>query len=269
MLRLLRADLYRAVRFKPFDILLACNAALAVAVVCYNYDFYRKGLADAFDVLWAGLGGGASFLGILSAILIGLFVGSDFSGGARGKLVVACGRAAFYLSKLAVGSLLCVLVYLSFHLFTFALAGPRYGWGGHTLREALLSFAMGIGIVLAYAAIHTSIAMFTRSTVATVLTGILLALLVLAASSMLYSPLQNGCIEFDPATGGMAEVECGWPEWVRALARFFLYWAPSAQSSLFGHGDPIPYALCMALSASWVLLSAVVGPLFFRKVSLK
>ncbi len=73
MFKLLRADFYRALRYKVFWVLLAGNALLGFIAVLNAYSFYVNfgPQYNAFYAMQQGLGGGCGLLGILSAVIIG------------------------------------------------------------------------------------------------------------------------------------------------------------------------------------------------------
>lgn len=80
MFKLLRADLYRALRYKVFWVLLAGNALLGFSAVLNAYSFYVNfgPQYNAFYAMQQGLGGGCGLLGILSAIIISVFIGHEY-----------------------------------------------------------------------------------------------------------------------------------------------------------------------------------------------
>ena len=68
--KLIRADLFRAFRFKIFYILVALNAAVGVVSVFDRMAWQQLDIGvSAFDVMQSGFGGGIAFIGILNAVL--------------------------------------------------------------------------------------------------------------------------------------------------------------------------------------------------------
>ena len=113
--KLLRADLFRARRFKVFYLLLAVNAMVGLFSV-FNQLTWRsiEPSVSAYEVLLDGFGGGIAFLGILNAVLVSIFIGHEYACGAmRNKVMTGGGRSKIYLSKLAVSSAMCAALRVS------------------------------------------------------------------------------------------------------------------------------------------------------------
>ena len=107
--KLLRADLFRAFRFKIFYVLAAVNAVFGIISV-FNQLSWR-GLdagVSAFDVMQDGFGSGVAFIGILNAVLVAIFIGHEYACGAmRNKVMTGGGRQKIYLSELIVSCTMC------------------------------------------------------------------------------------------------------------------------------------------------------------------
>ncbi len=74
---------YRAFRFKAWYLLLAANAVIAIFSVGNICSFAYIGEdVSAFDSMMNGFGGGLGVVGIMCAVLVAVFVGREFSGGA-------------------------------------------------------------------------------------------------------------------------------------------------------------------------------------------
>lgn len=272
MFHLLRADFYRAFRFKAWYILLAANAVIAIFSAGNICSFaYIGEQVSAFDSMVNGFGGGLSYVGILCAVLVAVFVGREFSGGAvRNKIASGCGRTKLWLSLLITCSVMCVSVYLAFHAVNFTLGSALLGWKGCTFTEVFLPFLAGLFMTLAYSAVFTAVTMLSRSTVTGLLVGILGTLFVTVVVVLLQGELTAVTI-YDPEAGGYIVVkECTWPAAVQWIARAFVNLMPSGQSMLLSQTAAASQCgLFIGLSAAWVALSAVGGPLLFRRVNLK
>lgn len=272
MFKLLRADFYRAFRFKIFYLLISGNALVGLISVLNMYS-YRMAFGvqyNAVRVLEQGMGGGFSFLGILSAIIVAIFIGHEYSSGAmRNKIMVGCGRSKIYLSKFIVSAVMCVAVYFSYHAVNFILGSVLLGWGDAVFSDVLMLFLAGLFLTLAYCGIFTFISMLSKSTVLSLIFGILGSLAVLMAVMILLGGLQGEYIADPNDPNGAILVPCRWPAWLQWLARAFINVMPSGQSAIISMGEGSCYGLYIALSAVWVVLSGAGGALLFRKVDLK
>ena len=272
MFKLLRADLYRALRYKVFWILLAGNAVLGVISVLNTYSFYQSfgPQYNAFHAMQQGLGGGCGLLGILSAIIISVFIGHEYaSGGVRNKIMTGGGRVRIYLSKLILSCGMCALVYLSFHAVNFVFGSALLGWEGVSVGQILLTLLAGLMFTLAYASIFTAVGMLTKNTVAGLLIGVLGTLVIVFAVMYLQGEL-DGYYGRDPADPeGAIFYPCEWPMWLQNLAKGFIVFIPTGQSLTFA--EPLAGGLgtYIALSCIWIALSAVGGSVLFRKIDLK
>lgn len=273
MLHILRADLYRALRFKLFYVLLAANVCAALYGIfnIYNFHVNIDSGYGAYNVFLQGFGASVAFVGILCAIAVSLFVGHDFgSGGVRRRTMAGCTRAGSYISKLIVNGCMCLVIYLSYHLVNTAVGGLLMGWGNADLSDILLRFAAGICMTLAYAAIFTAVSLFTKNSVAALLTCLGLVAAAYVATYLLYIEL-IGIYVADPSDlSNVVFVPSEWPEWMQRFGWLVIDGTPTGQALVLQQDagsycrfDHMLYAL------GWVALSAVVGPFIFRREELK
>ena len=272
MFKLLRADLYRALRYKVFWVLLAGNALLGFIAVLNAYSFYVNfgPQYNAFYAMQQGLGGGCGLLGILSAIIISVFIGHEYAaGGMRNKIMTGGGRVRVYLSKLVLSCGMCVLVYLSFHAMNFVFGSALLGWEGVPAGQILLTLLAGLMFTLAYACIFTAVGMLSKSTVAGLLIGIL-GTLVMAFAVMYLQGELGGYYGHDPADPeGAVFYPCEWPMWLQNLARGFIALIPTGTSLPFAEPVIGNLGTYCARSCLWIALSAVGGSALFCRVDLK
>lgn len=273
MLYALRADIYRALRFKLFYVLLAANVCAALYGIfnIYNFHVNIDSGYGAYNVFLQGFGASVAFVGILCAIAVSLFVGHDFgSGGVRRRTMAGCTRASSYISKLIVNGCMCLLIYLSYHLVNTAVGGLLMGWGNADLSDILLRFAAGICMTLAYAAIFTAVSVFTKNSVAALLTCLGLVAAAYVATYLLYIEL-IGTYVVDPSDPSNAVfVPSEWPEWLQRFGWLVIDGTPTGQALVLqqdaGSYFRFDHMLC---ALGWVALSAVVGPFIFRREELK
>lgn len=294
MFKLLRADGYRVLRYKLFWILLGCYAVFSLILVVGEYVSLQSWLAyyehsdttmtariDAFTAMRQGFGSNVCLLGFLCAILVPVFIGKEYSsGGMRNKIIAGGGRVQVYLSKLIWSCAMCTAVYLVFHLINFTLGSALMGWGGATAGEVLLPFIAGLLFVLAYAAIFTAVAMFSRGAVA----GVIVSIVLVLAGWLIFASLESNCPydrTVDPETGTVLwfDVERV-PVWLQEVLKGLLAVFPTGQyvtftTSALGFSRYAGEFLVgnlgayCAFSALWVALSAVGGSLIFRGLDLK
>lgn len=272
--KLLRADLFRAFRFKIFYVLAAVNAVFGIISV-FNQLSWR-GLdagVSAFDVMQDGFGSGVGFIGILNAVLVAIFIGHEYACGAmRNKVMTGGGRQKIYLSELIVSCTMCAAVYLIFHLVNFALGSALLGWGDHSFAEIILALLAGLFMSLAYCAVFTGVAMLSKNTVTGLLAGVLGTLVMLFVVMWLAGELQGSYVQDPNDPQGAIPVPCRWPEWVQALVRGFIRLIPTGQSVLLTAGlaqSLGAYGTLIGLSCVWLALSAIGGSLLFRKTDMK
>ncbi len=294
MFKLLRADGYRVLRYKLFWILLCCYAVFSLILVLGEYVSLRSWLAyyehsdmtmtariDAFTVMRQGFGSNVCLLGFLCAILVPVLIGKEYtSGGMRNKIIAGGGRAQVYLSKLIWSCAMCAAVYLVFHFINFTLGSALMGWGGATVGEVLLLFVTGLLFVLAYAAIFTAVAMFSRGAVA----GVVVSIVLVIAAWLIFASIDSNRpydAAVDPETGTILwfNVEQV-PVWLQEVLKGLLALMPTGQYVTFTTSalDFSKYAgetlvgnlgAYCAFSALWVALSAVGGSLLFRRLDLR
>lgn len=273
MWHVLRADLYRAVRYKMFYVLLAANVCAALYGIYNIYGFHVNidSGYGAYNVFLQGFGANIAFMGILCAIAVSLFVGHDFaSGGVRRRAMAGCTRVSLYISKLIVNGCMCLLIYFSYHLVNTALGGLLMGWGDAALSDILLRFAAGACMTLAYAAIFTAVSMFIKNTVAALLTCLGLVAAAYIVTYMFYIELIGMYIVSPSDPEDITFVPSQWPEWLQRFGWLLIDGTPTGQAMVLqqaaGNYFRFDHMLC---SAGWVALSAAVGPLVFRREALK
>lgn len=271
--KLLRADLFRAFRCKIFYILLALNAVVAVFAVGNQIPWAAVDPnVNAFSVLLEGFGGGVAFLGILNAVLVSVFVGHEYGCGAlRNKVMTGGGRTRIYLSKLIVCCAMCAAVYAAYHLVNFLLGSAVFGWQGVSFSEVILAFTAGLCMSLASCAILTGVSMLSKNIVVSLLVGVLGTIVVLVCVMWLLGELQGSYVRDPLDPEGAILVPCNWPAWLQTAVRWLLRLIPTGQSVLLAGGTLAAgeYGALIALSCAWLALSAVLGPLLFRRIDLK
>ncbi|MCH5349761.1 MAG: hypothetical protein J1E40_10600 [Oscillospiraceae bacterium] len=99
MIKLLRADFARLFSSRLFSLCVYAMLVPAILAVCMLAAADKQGghYSPSDNMLFAG----ATYIGIVIAVLIGFFIGTDYSGGAvRNKLYVGHSKAEVYFSNL-------------------------------------------------------------------------------------------------------------------------------------------------------------------------
>lgn len=269
--KLLRADLFRAFRYKILYLLLAVNAVVGVFSVINQLAWRGYAEVSALDVLGGGFGGGIGFIGILNAVLVAVFIGHEYACGAmRNKVMTGGGRSKIYLSKLAVSSAMCAVVYLAYHVVNFVLGSALLGWGAHSFSEIVLAFFAGLFMSLAYCAIFTGVSMLSKNTVVSLLSGVLGTLCILLLVIWVQGELE-GTYFFPEGSEEGVWLPCQWPAFWQGLARFAIRLVPTGQSVLLSMRSlsMSDMGTLIGLSCVWIVLSAAGGSLVFRKIDMK
>ncbi len=276
MTDLWRADLTRLWKNKVFWGCLIAVVALEMFIVCngcrqaamdtgsYGYaldDFYFKAMP---------------LLGLFAALVIGLFLGTEYSDGTlRNKLVVGHTRREVYLAHLLTGvgvtALLTVACFLA-----GAVGIPQLGFwkmGGGSLALSLL-MALGFGTVLA--ALYTMVGMLSEKKSTTAVATLLLFLALIAFSTWLYARLA------EPEMNTGIIITAQGMEWgdptpnpmyiggaMREFCRLLMETLPTGQAVLLANGELTRPALSLGASAALTVIFTAAGMALFEKKDLK
>lgn len=130
------------------------------------------------------------FMGLVAAIFISLFVGSEYSDGTiRNKLVVGHSRMQIYLANLIVCAFACVLISLAYIAGIIVVNNSK---GGELLTETnviTMCLISSLFVSVAFASIMTMLAMLNTNKAGNVVVSMILALVLLVSSSYIYQRL--------------------------------------------------------------------------------
>lgn len=130
------------------------------------------------------------FMGLVAAIFISLFVGSEYSDGTiRNKLVVGHSRMQIYLANLIACAFACVLISLAYIAGIIVVNNSK---GGELLTETnviAMCLISSLFVSMAFASIMTMLAMLNTNKAGNVVVSMILALVLLVASSYIYQRL--------------------------------------------------------------------------------
>ncbi len=158
MNKLLSAGFARLWKNTVFWLEIVAMLLFYTLVMTSNYQDVRKyGISYSLDNLFAG---SFMIIGFFTATFASMFLGTEYSDGTiRNKLIMGHGRAAIYLSNLAVCFVSTMLVCLSSIVLTCVMGIPMFGPLTKPLVNTLALIGAGIFITAAYSAIFTLIAM--------------------------------------------------------------------------------------------------------------
>ncbi len=261
MINLLKSDFYKLFRMKSFYICAAITAVLAsLGVILLNSAIIAELGIDAsllgYDGIYALIVGvNNSFVNLFIAILISMFISSEFSYGTM-KNIASRGvsRANIYLSKIIVGVFVTVVYTLFCALVSFAIGSIMWGTGEFT-KDVYFDLARMLGLFLlaevAMQCIFTMIGFFIRQTGGTVATN----LAIIIAFPALIIPFINFAVH----------------EWLK-VENFELakYWPANYLSRYLSldilRDDIITGTI---VCASFIIASLAIGIFFFYKRDIK
>lgn len=286
MTKLLSANLLRLWRNKAFRASVAVCILLGIGAVLGEFQFqvstganlnvpevaqYKALLEEQFFEY-------ASFIGILAAAFISLFLGTEYSDGAiRNKVATGCSRLSIYFANLITGfaaSLACMACYM---LSCLALGAPLLGWFIKPASLIVTAIAGSVVMLAAFCAIFTFLTMnFSRKSTS-VLVCLLGVFILLLAAVYLYGRLDAP--EF--FTGYMLSIDGEFVQAVpepnpnyltgtkREIFRFLLDLLPTGQClqyAMLSFTDPLRL---MGLAAAVTAVFSAAGAALFRRKDLK
>ncbi len=185
MSRLFASTFFRMLKKFVFWILLICMFAYGVYSASNAASEARAGFALDGCVFEF-----APFMGLVAAIFISLFIGSEYSDGTiRNKLVVGHSRMQIYLANLIVCSLACMLISLAYVAGIIMVGSSK---GGELLTETsiiTMCLICSIFVSVAFTSIMTMLAMLNTNKAGNVVVSMILALVLLVSSSYIYQRL--------------------------------------------------------------------------------
>ena len=204
-----------------------------------------------------------SFYGVLTAALISLFIGDDFSDGViRNKIVAGRSRHAIYLSNLVTVWSACLVLYLisaavttSVGIFLFEINISVKEFGGYLL--------LGIFTSMAYSSIYCILSMLIGNKSSAVMFCMALAFFLLFVclhtnQIMVQPEYKDGIRNSLYAEGGK--------RLVYSLLHDLNPSGQAAQLSTMKYFNVFRWFCC---DLFWILISVVLGPILFYKKDIK
>ena len=276
MYRLLRSNFSRLTKNRVFWL---CLSAVFLIAIFNIMNFYRQtqaagaienaALEDHFFEL-------IPLLGILLAIVISLFLGTEYSDGTmRNKLIIGSTRTSIYLSSMVTSAAVSAAITLV--CFIGGLVGiPLLGAWTMPLSGVLLYILTGVMSSIALSAIFTFISVNCSRKAESAVIAILTALVLLILGSIIYNRLQEPKMlsEMVVTANGLEQTEPRLnPDYIggslRSVMTAILHILPSGQQILIANlefSDPIQ---CICYSIGLTIIVTVCGAVMYRKKDLK
>ncbi len=194
MRNLLQANLFRLFQSWIFwsAMLVMAGGAVAICVGAYH-DMVLYNEPGYMEPLDKALFRAGQALSIAAAIVVSLFVGTEYDSGAiRNKLVVGKSRITVYLAGYLACAGVVLLLFLVSSLAALALGSVLFSAPSAAPGTIMTAFFVGAMTCLLYAAVFYFIAVICGSRVWAAIFSILLAVALLMAASELSQALEQG-----------------------------------------------------------------------------
>lgn len=277
MSNLFRAGVWRLKKNRMFWI---CMFAVAAYVLFACFGDYRE--MQRYDVVY--LFDDVMFvyvppLGILIAMVLGLFAGTEYSEGTiRNKIISGKSREQIYLSGLFVSAFAAVGLYAAGLLVSCAAGIPIFGFAKASAGRVFCMVAVGSLASIAYASIFYAIAMVCQSRAHTVMIDELLSFLLLFAAIYVLQKLSAPQMYDQAVLGADGQItmeKVTNPGYLTGISReiyaFVLDLLPSGQTlqlmeGLLGGANTVRMAV---LAVADILVSSAAGMFLFGRRDIK
>lgn len=217
------------------------------------------------------------FMGVLTAVFISLFIGTEYSDGTiRNKLVIGHSRTAIYFSNLAVCACAVFLIAVCYMLPCACAGILLLGFFSMETGQVVSLIACTLIIDLAYTALFTLAAMLIHNKASLATVAILTAFLMLFASSYLYAQLSQPQMttEFTETEDGQFVQSDPVPNEFyvtgtkREIYTFLMEFMPSGQSMMMMSGE-LPLARVFLYDGVIIVLCSGAGIFGFSRKDIK
>lgn len=275
MNKLFAANFSRLKKDKPFWI---CNL-FVVAFSIFLQITYCRSIEDFTFVLDEMVFTYCTFVGILLAAFVSLFIGTEYSDGTiRNKIVIGHTRTAIYLTNLFTCCFAGLVMCFSFILPTLIIGIPLFGFFSTDLRSILLLLFLSFAMTFAFVSLLTLVSMLRQNRAIASVINILgvFILLFFAAyiNARLQEPKTYDSYIYETDSGQIAEeAEEPNPYYLtggkRKMYQFLFDALPTGQSIQLTQmqlHDPVVSALS---SAGICLIASGVGIVVFKRKDIK
>ena len=275
MAKLLRANLSRLWKSRIFYIGLAFMLLLNVFLVLDGWNYGRQGYPEPLeDMLFQN----CIIIGFVSAVVVGMFLGTEYSDGTiRNKIAVGHTRASIYLANLIVCAAASALLLLIPLALGFGLGSFLLDPLGLPMKVLLLYTCIGLLTTVSFASIYMLVAMLSPSKASGAVLCLVLALVLLFATSAVEGALtepemvQDFVMSVD-GTPNLGEPHPN-PRYVtgtkRAVLEVIYDILPTGQAFQISNNECAHPARLPAFSLLVALVTSAAGALLFRRRDLK
>ena len=276
MVKLLRSNLSRLIKFKPFYAALAIQAGVMLFITLNSYLQSLKYGSE----LWADMVFSFTVCSILSAALLAvicsLFIGADYHNGTiRNKLISGLPRYKIYFANLITVMVIAECMNVAAMLVFYPLTLPLFGGFIEKTNMLLTTFFLGNLTLLVYASLYTAVAMTTKNTVAALIVTVAsLFIMTMAAQyflSEINAPLTYTQIvvnEFGEQVQETIPNPYRKSESVLAFFEVLLNMFPSGQVAVLGSDKIVAWQAAVS-SLCLIGFSGGIGLAVFSKENLK
>ena len=277
MRKLLGANFARLKKSKVFWICMGFMFLFGVYRILNQYQDIVEFGADGYTSMNVSLFNHAVPIGILCAVFVSLFIGTEYSDGTiRNKLVIGHSRTSVYLSNLITGIAAALLMVIAYTIPVCALGFPLVG---SLTAPAPLIAATALGCVLmtaAFCSLYTLLSMDCQNKAIVAVITILASFVLLMAASLIAARLDAPEYYSNyvmTEEGPSVTEEMPNPDYLRGTKRLVY----ETILDILPTGQGIQYASMQAAdlwqmplySAGIILLSTGTGIAIFRKKDIK
>ena len=275
MAKLLRANFSRLWKSRIFYVGLAFTVLLNIFLVIDGWHSGKLGYPEPLeDVLFQNF----IIIGFVSAVVVGMFLGTEYSDGTiRNKIAVGHTRASIYLANLIVCAAASMVILLISLALGFGLGSFLLDPLGIPMKALLLYTCIGLLTTVSFASIYTLVAMLSPSKASGAVLCLVLALVLLFATSAVEGTLTEPEMVQDyvmtedgmPVPGDPHPN----PRYVtgtkRAVLEVIYDILPTGQAFQLSNNECARPARLPAFSLLLTLVTSAAGALLFRRRDLK
>lgn len=198
--------------------------------------------------------GYAFIIGIVTAIFISFFLGTEYGDGTiRNKLVVGCSRYKIYFANLLV-CFIAVLSMCIFYIIAVLIAGiPLFGGPQMATKDVIIMLIGSVLLVMAFCSVYTMLSMCCGSKTAAIAISITGAFVSFLAGSYI---------------GSMLPVPGYWTGVKRAILEFMYNLLPSGQAHQY-MSEPTSSYQKASYNLLFIFLTTFAGQIVFRRKNIK
>ena len=275
MAKLLRANLSRLWKSRIFYIGLAVMLLFNLFLVIDGWHSGRQGYPQPLeDVLFQDF----IIIGFVSSVFVGMFLGTEYSDGTiRNKIAVGHTRVSIYLANLIVCAVASALLLMISLAVGFGLGYFLLDPLGLPMKVLLLYTCIGLLTTVSFASIYTLVAMLSPSKASGAVLCLVLALVLLFATSAVEGALtepemvQDFVMSVD-GTPSLGDPHPN-PRYVtgtkRAVLEVIYDILPTGQAFQISNNECAHPARLPAFSLLLTLVTSAAGALLFRRRDLK